>query len=211
MNLWFEEDDGRKIEVKEIICRKRSKFQLIEILDTEKYGRMLVLDGQVQLTEKDEFIYHEMIVHPAFLSDQSVKDVLIIGGGDGGAVREVLKHPINSVKVVEIDEEVVSRCKEFFALCPDNEKVEFIYADGYKYVKNLDKEVDLIIVDSTSPNRLSNSISSIDFYRIAEKHLRKDGILECVLEGVRQVSGQVERCCLSARFDRGRVYAAQGG
>src|SRR5512135_3507251 len=105
---------GIFFSVAKVLYRGRSRFQTIEIIRNRDYGRVLLLDGLVQTTERDEFYYHEMLVHPALASHPKPEHVLIVGGGDGGALREVLKHPVRKVWLVEIDGQVLDACYEHF-------------------------------------------------------------------------------------------------
>ena len=159
MELWFTEahtDNVRfSIKVDKQLFTKTSEFQRIDIFDSAEFGRMLVLDGCVMLTEKDEFIYHEMIVHVPMCVNVNVKKVLVIGGGDGGTVRELTRYPgIERIDLVEIDEDVVAACRKFLPVTADaliDKRVHIYYEDGLKYVRHCENEYDLIIVDSTDP------------------------------------------------------------
>jgi spermidine synthase len=160
-----------------IITVKRKLFehkglQHLEIYETVDFGKMLVLDGKIQLTERDEAFYHEMLVHPAMFMHENPKDVLVIGGGDGGAVREVLKHNPKRVVMVEIDETVVSACKQFIGIdkgALDDERVEIIYENGLEFVKDCRDHFDVVIVDGTDPNPVSSALISKEFYRNCAK------------------------------------------
>ena len=125
------------------------------MFQSPELGRFLVLDGFIMLTEKDEFIYHEMIVHVPMAVHPNVKKVLVIGAGDGGAVRELTAYPeIRHIDLVEIDEQVIRVCREFLprtACRLDDERVHIHYEDGLKFVRSREDEYDLIIVDSTDP------------------------------------------------------------
>jgi len=118
MELWYVqnyiENYQMALKVKETLFVGRTKFQEIAIIDTYLYGKVLLLDGIVQTTEKDEFMYHEMLVHPAMVTHPHPRKVFIVGGGDGGAAREVLKHPVEEVVLVDIDEGVIELCQKYF-------------------------------------------------------------------------------------------------
>jgi len=138
-------------KIKDVIFTGKSEYQEIQILDTITFGRALVLDNTYQTTEKDEFIYHELITHPALFTHPNPKKVLVIGGGDGGTVREVVKHDtVERVDFVELDRMVVEVCKKYLPSLScqiDNEKVNTIFTDGIKYVAQCKERYDVIIVD----------------------------------------------------------------
>ena len=158
---------GLLIEVKRIIYEFKG-VQHIQIFDTKSFGKMLVLDGKVQLTERDEAFYHEMLVHPAMLTHENPERVLVIGGGDGGAVREVLKHDPKEVVMVEIDENVVNACKRYIGIdrgALNDERVKITFEDGLEFVRKCKDHFDVIIVDGTDPNPISQALISKEFYR----------------------------------------------
>jgi len=158
MGFWFQDSiefvPGCTLNVKisDFLCRTRSKFQDIWVVETQGLGRMLVIDGVTMLTEFDEFAYHEMISHVPLLVHPKPSRVLVIGGGDGGVVREVLKHPeVESVHLCEIDEEVVNVCREYLpsqAGSLDDPRVKIFYEDGAKFAANHPGSYEVIIVDS---------------------------------------------------------------
>jgi spermidine synthase len=191
---WFREelynDTALSVKVKEKIvdCQSKTKdgikLQDIVIIDTEKYGKMLVLDGIFQTSERDEIFYHEPIVHFAMFSHPNPKRVLIIGGGDGGAAREVLKHNVEIVDLVEIDPQVIElTCKYMPALSDgafDNPKLGVYFEDGYKFIEKAVKEYkkyDVIIVDSPDPVGPAVSLFTREFYLGIKKILSEDGIV----------------------------------
>ncbi|BAK80733.1 polyamine aminopropyltransferase [Candidatus Arthromitus sp. SFB-rat-Yit] len=184
---WFTEkyDDDVKISYRadKHLCHKKSKFQTIDVYNNNLFGNYLVIDDIMMITEKDEFIYHEMIVHTPMASNPNIKDVLVIGGGDGGTVRELCRYKnINSITMVEIDEEVVNVSLELFpnvsCSLKGNSKVKLLFEDGIEFVKNSpDKSYDLIIVDSTDPIGPGEGLFSLEFYSNCYRILRDDGIL----------------------------------
>ncbi|MBU1077941.1 MAG: polyamine aminopropyltransferase [Spirochaetes bacterium] len=167
--------------VKEVLYEKKSRIQEIKVVATERYGNILFLDNCVMLSEKWEFIYHEMIAHPVLFTHPSPKKVLIIGGGDGGTLREVLKHPnIRSVDMVEIDEDVVNVCKEYFPAVSkqiNHSKANILIEDGIKFVANKKNEYDIILIDSSDPVGPAEGLFNSTFYKNAMESLRDDGIL----------------------------------
>jgi spermidine synthase len=166
---WFVEyynGSALMIKVKRKVYEHRG-LQLIQIFETVDFGKMLVLDGKVQLTERDEAFYHEMLVHPAMIMHEDPSKVLVIGGGDGGTVREVLKHDPEEVVMVEIDREVIESCRRFIGIdrgALDDGRVTIINEDGVEFVKGSDERFDVVIVDGTDPNPVSRSLVSKEFY-----------------------------------------------
>lgn len=185
MELWFTEmhTDNVKysIKVDKQLYSSQSEFQRIDIFESKEFGRFLTLDGYMMLTEKDEFIYHEMIVHVPMSVHPNVKNVLVIGGGDGGTVRELTRYKdIENIDLVEIDEEVVSCCKKYLqqtACGFDDERVHIYYEDGLKFVRRHVNEYDLILVDSTDPFGPGEGLFTKEFYGNCYKALKEDGIM----------------------------------
>lgn len=186
MDLWFSEmhtpDAKFTIRVDQQIYTEQTEFQRIDIFDSPEFGRFLTLDGYMMLTEKDEFIYHEMITHVPMAIHPNPKNILIIGGGDGGAVRELLKYNdlVERIDLVEIDERVIWACKEylpFTASCLEHEKVNIYCEDGLRYVRATDLKYDIIIVDSTDPFGPGEGLFTKEFYGNCFKALQEDGIL----------------------------------
>ena len=183
--LWFTENycpDARfSMRVERQVYSAKSRFQQIDVYDTPAFGRVLVLDGCLMLTEKDEFIYHEMIVHPAMAVKPDIKSVLVIGGGDGGCIRELAKYDsIEKIDLCEIDREVIKVCREFLpqtALRMDDIRAELHIADGLKFVRRQKEAYDLIIVDSTDPFGPGEGLFTREFYGNCLSALTADGIL----------------------------------
>ena len=172
MELWFTENHTKNvrfsIKVDKQLCSMQSDFQRIDVFTSEEFGRFLTLDGYMMLTEKDEFIYHEMMVHVPMSVHPNVKNVLVIGAGDGGVVRELTKYDeIERIDMVEIDKMVVDICREYlpFTACKlDDKRVNIFYQDGLKFVRNKENEYDLIIVDSTDPFGPGEGLFTKEFY-----------------------------------------------
>ena len=185
MELWFSEPHTKNvklsIKIDKQIYHGQSKYQRIDIFDTVEFGRILVLDGYLMLTEKDEFIYHEMITHVPMAVHPNVKNVLVIGAGDGGTIRELVRYPqIEHIDMVEIDEMVVEACKEHLpqtAGALTDERVTIQYADGLRYVRTKKEAYDLIIVDSTDPFGPGEGLFTREFYGNCYTTLKEDGIL----------------------------------
>lgn len=185
MDLWFSEKHTKdvkfSIRVDKQIYSGQSEYQRIDIFDTPAFGRVLVLDGYLMLTEKDEFIYHEMIVHTPMAVHPNVKDVLVIGAGDGGVVRELAKYPeIERIDLAEIDGDVIEASKKYlpFTACKlDDARLHVYIEDGLKFVRRKKAEYDLIIVDSTDPFGPGEGLFSREFYGNCFKALKEDGIM----------------------------------
>lgn len=185
MELWFSEKHTENakfsIRVKEQIYSEQSPFQKIDVFETEEYGKVLVIDGIVMLTERDEFIYHDMIVHVAMATNPEIKKVLVIGAGDGGTVRELTRYgTIEKIDMVEIDELVVKASREFlpFTACKlDDPRVNLYFEDGIKFVEGKENLYDLVIVDSTDPIGPGEGLFTTEFYRNCYKALTEKGIL----------------------------------
>ena len=165
----------------EILYSKKSDFQTVEIVKSPYFGKMLLNDGVIMVTERDEFVYHEMIAHTPLFIHPNPKKVLVIGGGDGGTAREVIKHPsIELCKVVEIDGLVVESCKEHIpqtASSYNDPKVEVKIEDGIDYVLNTKEKYDLVIVDSSDPIGPAIPLFGSKFYKGVHNILNDDGIV----------------------------------
>ena len=185
MDLWYSEAHTKSvkfaIKVNKQLFSAESEFQRIDIFESEEFGRFLTLDGLMMLTEKDEFIYHEMIVHVPMAVHPDVKKVLVIGAGDGGAIRELTRYKtIESIDFVEIDEMVVDVCKKYLpqtACAFDDERVHPYFQDGLKFIRKHVDEYDLIIVDSTDPFGPGEGLFTKEFYGNCYKALKQDGIM----------------------------------
>jgi len=188
---WFFESlevkKGRALGLKaKQIYSKQSSYQKIEAYKTDSFGKMLVLDNTVQLTEKDEFAYHEMIVHPALFVHPKPEKVLVIGGGDGGTIREITKHKeVKEIHLCDLDKEVVLTAKKFLpftAKAFKDKRVQIFYEDGFEFLKKRNDYYDIIIVDSTDPVGPGKILFSSKFYKLVFDSLKKDGILINQLE-----------------------------
>ena len=186
MELWFTEKHkkgvGLTLKIKRCLLSKRSRYQKIDVLETKEFGKMLLLDGLVMTSERDEFIYHEMLIHPAMHIHKNVQKVLIIGGGDGGAVREVIKYPsVKEVILCEIDEDVIEISKQYFPSISSglhDSRVKIVCEDGAKFLKKVrSKEFDIIFVDSTDPIGAAKALFSRDFYGLCLNTLDDNGLL----------------------------------
>jgi spermidine synthase len=186
MNLYTEQwskDCRFSIAYDKALYSEKSPFQQIDFYQGTEFGTFFTLDGLMMVNEKDEFIYHDMIVHPAFATNPNIKSVLIIGGGDGGTAREVLRYPtVEEVVMVEIDERVFRLCQEYLPLTAkgveEDNRMDLIFDDGLAYVKNAKNEsFDLILVDSTDPISVGEGLFTTAFYKECYRVLKEDGIL----------------------------------
>lgn len=185
MDLWYSEYHTKNvkfsIKVNKQLYSGKSDFQRIDVFDSKEYGKFLTLDGYMMLTERDEFIYHEMIVHTPMAVHPDPKNILVIGAGDGGVARELSKYDsIENVDIVEIDEMVVSVCKEYLpktACGFDDRRVNIYYQDGLKFIRKCENQYDLIIVDSTDPFGPGEGLFTKEFYGNCFKALKEDGIM----------------------------------
>jgi spermidine synthase len=173
---------GQYFKVDEVLFENKTDHQHLIIFNNQQFGHVMALDGIIQTTEKDEFIYHEMLTHVPLFAHPEPKKVLIIGGGDGGILREVLKHKaIERVVQVEIDQSVINMCKQYFPKHSDgafdDERAEIVIADGMDYVRQANETFDVIISDSTDPIGPGEVLFTNDFYRLAKQCLNDNGIM----------------------------------
>ncbi len=182
---WFHEvvegGHGLAIQKDEVLLDKQTEFQHIEIFENRGFGRVMVLDGCMMLTERDEFTYHEMLVHPGLLAHPEPRRVLVIGGGDGGTLREILKHPeVEEAVLCEIDGEVIEASRKylpFTAVGLDDPRATIHVGDGIQYLKDNRESFDLVIIDSTDPVGFAEGLFKADFYRDAKDALREGGFM----------------------------------
>jgi len=187
-DVWYseyhsEDDVKLSFKIEEVLHTEQSDFQFIQIFKNETFGNFMVLDGYVQVTEKDEFVYHDMITHPAMAVNPDVKRVLIIGGGDGGTAREISRYPsIEKIDMVEIDGAVVAACEKYLPTMSSVYKTEprlnLMILDGLRFVAEApDASYDLILVDSTDPAGPGEGLFTVEFYQNCHRILSENGIL----------------------------------
>ena len=182
---WFTEtlypDFQQRLKIKKVIFEQKTAFQDLMIFENPRFGRVLALDGIVQTTESDEFCYHEMMTHVPILAHGAAESVAIIGGGDGGMLEEVLKHPVDRVVMVEIDAGVIDICRKYLAsICGnafDDSRTNLVIKDGAQYMKETDESFDVIIIDSTDPIGPSLALFEQGFYADCRRRLTERGIL----------------------------------
>jgi len=185
MELWYTEQHTKNvrfsIKVEKPLYTGESEFQRIDVFNSKEFGNFFTLDGFMMITEKDEFIYHDMIVHVPMATNLKIKNVLVIGAGDGGTVRELTRYStIEKIDMVEIDKMVVDVCREYFpqtACKLDDPRVQLYFEDGLKFVRSKENSYDLIIVDSTDPFGPGEGLFTKEFYGNCYKALKDDGIL----------------------------------
>lgn len=185
MELWYTEKHSENIKfslkVKKHIHSSQSKFQKIDIMDTLDYGRILTLDGLIMTTERDEFVYHESIAHIPVSIHPDPRDVLIIGGGDGGTLRELVKHNgLKKITMVEIDRDVIELSRKYLPFLDggwDHPRAEVIVMNGFEFLKDKKNCYDLVIVDSTDPIGPGIILFEDPFYSLVKNSLRNFGIM----------------------------------
>lgn len=185
MPYWFTEKHtptrGLTFEVEKHLYQEKSPYQILDVVSTPDFGLMMLLDGVIMVTERDEFVYHEMLTHPALFTHPNPKKVLIIGGGDGGTLLQVLRHPtVEKAVLVEIDEMVVNASKKYFPFLAeafDHPNAEVRIEDGIAYVIRSHNEFDVILIDSTDPVGAAEGLFHKDFYNDCCNALKSDGIL----------------------------------
>lgn len=219
MSEWFDETlhSGyhQGFRVKEVLFESKTEHQHLVIFESVDFGRVMALDGVIQTTERDEFVYHEMLAHVPLFAHGAAKDVLIIGGGDGGLLREVLRHPeVERAVQVEIDQAVIDMCVEYLPRhsngAYENPKAEIVIGDGIDYVRNCDRQFDVILSDSTDPIGPGEVLFTSPFYEGIKRCLKPGGAF-AAQNGVAfmqpdEVSTTHKR--LSPLFDDCHFYAA---
>ena len=173
-------------EIEQILLQKKSQYQELLVFRNPSFGNVMILDGCVMTSEKDEFFYHEQLVHVPMFSHENPENILIIGGGDGGTLREVLKHSmVKKVDMVEIDQMVITAAREYFPTLScefNNPKAQIIVQDGFQWVKEHKNEYDIIIIDSTDPVGPAEALITKEFYNLCKGSLKPKGIFTAQTE-----------------------------
>ncbi|CAM3803553.1 polyamine aminopropyltransferase [Vreelandella rituensis] len=200
---WFTEvfdshGSAFSLKVSEKLLDVQSPYQHLEVYATETFGNLMVLDGCVMLTDRDNFLYHEMIAHPALFTHADPRRVVIIGGGDCGTLKEVLRHPgVEKVTQIDIDEEVTKAAERFFpALVEANHdpRAELLFADGVKWVDDTpDESIDVLIIDSTDPVGPAEGLFKTDFLKRCHRILKPGGVMVQQSESPLYHSGSIIR------------------
>lgn len=179
-NEYYKGKSGLTLGIKRKLFSKQSPYQLVEVLETDAWGNLLTIDGLVMLSERDEFVYHEMLAHVPLFTHPNPENVLIIGGGDGGTAREVMRHSrVKHVDLVEIDETVVEACTEYLPSVGDfsNPKCTLRIEDGIEYIKNTpDQTYDIVLVDGSDPVGPAEGLFEFSFVEQCHRILKKDGV-----------------------------------
>jgi spermidine synthase len=198
------------LEVEEVLLQEKSKYQDVLVFKSKNYGNVLVLDGAIQVTERDEFAYQEMISHLPLYSHEAPKKVLVVGGGDGGVLRECIKHPgVESVTLCELDEKVIEVSRKYLPGLNDgaydHEKVKIVIEDGFKHLENNTAAYDIIITDSSDPVGPASSLFEKRYYELMRDALTPNGVLctqgECMwlhldlIKGIKEFCGSLFPVC----------------
>ncbi len=189
-NLYHEitpEGFGIAIKKDKDLFSDKSDFQKVDVFHSRAFGNVLTLDGLMMVTERDEFFYHEMIVHVPMLTHPNPENILVIGGGDGGTVRELLKHKsVKHIDMVEIDKMVIDVSKKFFpsvSCALDNPKVSIVVQDAVEFIKNKKDFYDVVLIDSTDPIGPGEGLFNENFYNDVKKAVKKGAIITPQTEG----------------------------
>ncbi len=182
---YLDENKGYFFDIQKVLIQKESKYQMIEVFETRSFGTCLLLDGKIQSASADEFIYHEALIHPPMAFNENPENVLIVGGGEGASIREVLKHPqVKKVIAIDIDEDVIEIAKKYLPMMHQgsfyDERVTVEIVDGFEYVKNAeDNSFDVAILDLSDPIEMGPSypLYTVEFYRELSKKMKKNGTI----------------------------------
>ncbi|WP_123538174.1 polyamine aminopropyltransferase [Halosimplex salinum] len=159
---------------------EETEFQNLSVLDTDQYGRIMALNGEIQIAEDSDACVHEPMVHPGLLTHPDPRNVLVIGGGDGASSREIVKHPVSRVDVIELDERVVEICREYFpsfASGLEDDRVSLHFRDGLEFVRSTDRRYDVILLDISDPQGPAQSVFTREFYNRLAEVLQDDGLI----------------------------------
>ena len=175
-------DTALSFKIKRKLYGKRSKFQMVEVYETEKHGNLMALDGCYMVSTAEEFVYHDMLAHVPLFSHPNPERVLVIGGGDGGTVREVMRHKgVKEIDFVEIDDDVYTVSKKYFPALvkglENDKRVNFKFGDGIKFVKEAKNKYDVILIDGTDPSEIAGGLFSTEFFKDVYNALKSDGIM----------------------------------
>ena len=189
-DIWFTEYQTRHLRlglsITKVLANIQTPFQHLLVVETDEYGKLMALDGAIQVTEKDEFTYHEMLAHVVLTAHPNPRRVLIVGGGDGGSAREAVKHPsVEEVVLVDIDQEVINASRQFFPALSsglEDPRVTLLTMDALEYVRGKKGEFDVVIVDSTDPVDFAEGLFREPFYRDVHRALNGEGLIAAQTE-----------------------------
>lgn len=214
-NEYYNERTGLTVGVDKLLFSKQSDYQLVEVYETDTWGNLMTIDGMVMLSEKDEFVYHEMLSHVGMFAHPKPERVLIIGGGDGGTAREVLRHDgVQVVDMVEIDETVVRASKEYLPAVGDwdNPRLNVLFEDGIRFVQNIKQPYDIIIIDGSDPVGPAEGLFKKEFLQACYDGLTEQGILTAQTESpwVEDYHSSIEHVfsSLDTIYELSKIYLA---
>ncbi|MFH5885812.1 polyamine aminopropyltransferase [Halalkalibaculum sp. DA3122] len=214
-NEYYHKKTGLTVGVKNVLFSEQSEYQKVEVLETDTWGNMMTIDGMVMLSEKDEFVYHEMLSHVGLFSHPKPERVLIVGGGDGGTAREVLRHDsVVQVDLVEIDKVVVRASKRFLPEVGDwqNPRLNVLFEDGIQFVNGVKLPYDVIIIDGSDPVGPAQGLFEHNFLRSCHNALAEDGVLVAQTESpwVKSYHSSIKNVftALDAMFEVSKMYLA---
>jgi spermidine synthase len=215
---WFQEKlyehHKQMLSMENVLYHRRTEFQDVLIFENAVFGKVLVLDGVVQLTERDNHIYHEMITHVPLMAHGAARHVLIIGGGDGGTLKEVLKHPVEQATLVELDGEVIDLSRRHLPTVSGGAfadlRANVLVMDGTRYIEQTREKFDVVIIDSTYPMGPGKPLFTTAFYRACQRRLRPGGMVVVQSGAPFFQPGELEMVCdrLAASFAGVRPYLA---
>lgn len=212
-NEFYQGNTGLTVGINKMLFSEQTEYQLVEVYETDAWGNLMTIDGMVMLAEKDEFVYHEMLAHPVMFAHPNPEKVLIIGGGDGGTAREVLKHPsVKQVDLVEIDEAVVRASKEFLHEVGawEDDRLNVLFEDGIAFVKSAEAQYDVVIIDGSDPVGPAEGLFEKDFFQFCYGALKQDGVLSAQTESpwVETYHKSIKKVfdALSEVFDESDMY-----
>lgn len=214
-NEYYNDRTGLTVGVEKLLFSKQTEYQLVEVYETDTWGNLMTIDGMVMLSEKDEFVYHEMLSHVGLFAHPDPRRVLIIGGGDGGTAREVMRHnSVEQVDMVEIDETVVRASKQFLPEVGDwdNPKLNVLFEDGIQFVQYIEDPYDAIIIDGSDPVGPAEGLFKKDFIQSCYNGLAEDGVLTAQTESpwVQDYHSSMNRVftALNAIYEVSKMYLA---
>lgn len=184
-NEFYNENTGLTVGLKKLLFSEQTPYQLVEVYETDTWGNLMTIDGMVMLSQKDEFVYHEMLSHVPMFAHPNPENVLIIGGGDGGTAREVMKHKsVKRVDMVEIDEAVVRASKLHFPGVGDwdNPKLNVLFEDGIAFIKDARAKYDVVIIDGSDPVGPAEGLFEKGFFELCFAALKENGVLSAQTE-----------------------------
>lgn len=209
MTMWFDETFEDRVRlgfrVESYVYRSKSEFQAIDIFDTQPFGRTLALDSVYQTSVQDEYFYHEMLVHPALIGAPSIRKVLVIGGGDGGSVREVLRYPeVQQCTMVELDRQVVKACQDHLEEMNvpwDDPRLTLRFEDGNSFIANNQEKYDVIVVDGPDPVGPAEVLYTSKFYAACRDHLNPEGVFTAQVEAPQLMAAEFARIVKTLRAE----------